>query len=92
MILTNALFASLGLAFLVFGSMGMKSDFYGSSLFPINTFKCEFYYIFYFILFFTQTKKGLREKEFNLKMKIRASNSWSYCLCSIHFWRHWGIY
>lgn len=61
MILTNALFASLGLAFLAFGSIGMKSDFYGSSLFPINTFKCEFYYIFYFI-FFTQTKKSFERK------------------------------
>lgn len=39
MIVTNILFACLGLAFLAFGLIGLKKGFHGSNLFPPNTFK-----------------------------------------------------
>ncbi|CEI92530.1 Putative Tetraspanin Tsp4 [Rhizopus microsporus] len=39
MIITNTLFACLGLAFIAFGLIGFKSGFYGSSLFPADIFR-----------------------------------------------------
>ncbi|KAG0738768.1 hypothetical protein G6F57_001467 [Rhizopus arrhizus] len=39
MVITNLLFACLGLAFLAFGLIGIKTGFYGSSLFPTDIFK-----------------------------------------------------
>ncbi|KAI9261974.1 Tetraspanin family-domain-containing protein [Sporodiniella umbellata] len=39
MIVTNSLFACLGLAFLAFGLIGIRTGFHGSDVFPINTFR-----------------------------------------------------
>ncbi|CAO3661805.1 unnamed protein product [Rhizopus microsporus] len=39
MIITNTLFACLGLAFIAFGLIGFKTGFYGSSLFPADIFR-----------------------------------------------------